>query len=166
LGIDWRPGWAQRRLLFVSHRLASYPLCLPGILMLRHAGQGPSRRSRCAVCEEWSQRESADKDRAVLALQRSVHMRLSVLVNHAAAGCIWVYSGFILRTYVGPDFSPAVSYAMNFKIAFDRGQALVPDHNVQGVPSTCESSNRSGPGPASVSRQVARFAAIGGFQSR
>jgi len=37
-------------------------------------------------------------------------------------GCIWLYGGFILRTYAGADFPPAVSYALNFQIALDHGQ--------------------------------------------
>ncbi|MBI5132488.1 MAG: hypothetical protein HZA66_23865 [Rhodopseudomonas palustris] len=38
------------------------------------------------------------------------------------AGCFWLYGGFLWRTYAGADFPPAVSYAMNFKIALDHGQ--------------------------------------------
>jgi len=37
-------------------------------------------------------------------------------------GCFWLYGGFLWRTYAGADFPPAVSYAMNFKIALDHGQ--------------------------------------------
>jgi hypothetical protein len=69
-------------------------------------------------------------------LFRTFHRRLKIIfARHSAdqsyhlvpvitlvLASFWLYGGFLFRTYTGGDFPPAVSYAMNFKIALDHGQ--------------------------------------------
>lgn len=76
-----------------------------------------------------------------------VSLRSNLPLLFLIAGCTLLFGGFVIYTFAGADFPPAVSYAMNFKIALEHGQWLprlveyarefqVGTGSVDGVPPT------------------------------